>query len=331
MESLQIIWFFLWALLWCVYFAVDGFVIGTGMIYSFVSKNEAQKKTYLSTIMPFWDGNEVWLITAGGVTFAAFPKAYALMFSWFYLPFFLLLVSLIMRGFLIEFREKYVNKKIVDLLIPISSFLIGFVTTIFFANLYKGVEVVDWKYYGSFWSLFTIKTIIFSILSISIFIFHSLLWLSVRVINDNDKKLYNLSNLFINIVMILFAIFILLLPFDKTSQLFWIMALLYVICFFILIFVKKLLKIGKIFSSFILSTIFIILFFMAGFCGIFPSLIPSKFMEYSLTIYNSSSSAYTLKLMLIVVIIFIPIVIAYQIWVYKNLAKKINLNDIEVY
>jgi cytochrome bd ubiquinol oxidase subunit II len=106
MEYLQITWFVLWGVLWAVYFMLDGFVLGTGILHNFIGKNDNEKKVILNTVGPVWNGNEVWLITAGGATFAAFPTTYALMFSYLYTALLLLLFALIIRGVSIEFRGK---------------------------------------------------------------------------------------------------------------------------------------------------------------------------------------------------------------------------------
>ncbi len=102
----QVIWFVLWAVLWAVYFMLDGFVMGFGMLHNFLGKSDAEKRVLINSVGPVWDGNEVWLLTAGGATFAAFPKTYALMFSYLYTALLLLLFALIIRGVSIEFRRK---------------------------------------------------------------------------------------------------------------------------------------------------------------------------------------------------------------------------------
>ena len=104
--GLQTLWFVLWGLLWAVYFMLDGFDFGAGMLRIFLSREEMDRRMTLAAIGPVWNGNEVWLITAGGATFAAFPGTYASMFSFLYLPMLLILFSLIIRGVSIEFRNK---------------------------------------------------------------------------------------------------------------------------------------------------------------------------------------------------------------------------------
>src|SRR5919108_5485456 len=107
--ELQITWFVLWGVLWAVYFMLDGFVLGTGILHNVLAKTDGEKRVLINSIGPVWDGNEVWLITAGGATFAAFPTTYALMFSYLYTALLLLLFSLIVRGVSFEFRGKLDN------------------------------------------------------------------------------------------------------------------------------------------------------------------------------------------------------------------------------
>jgi hypothetical protein len=113
LETLQVIWFILWALLWAVYFVLDGFDLGLGSLLPFIGSNEEERRIMYNAAGPFWDGNEVWLISAGGVTFAAFPKVYAVMFSALYAPLLILLFALIFRAVSFEFRGK-VGKSIED-------------------------------------------------------------------------------------------------------------------------------------------------------------------------------------------------------------------------
>src|SRR5512141_832299 len=122
----QIIWFVLWGVLWGVHFMLDGFVLGTGMLHYFLGKNDGEKRVLINAIGPVWDGNEVWLLTAGGATFAAFPTTYALMFSYLYTALLLLLFCLIIRGVSYEFRGKVDNgtwRNCWDMAIIVGNFL----------------------------------------------------------------------------------------------------------------------------------------------------------------------------------------------------------------
>src|SRR5437899_322616 len=137
-ETLQIIWFVLIAVLWTGYFVLEGFDYGVGILLPFVSKGEAERRTVVTTLGPLWDGNEVWLLTAGGATFAAFPLWYATLFSGFYLPLLVILVALILRGVSFEYRSKRSGaawRSRFDVLIVVGSFLPALLWGVAFANL----------------------------------------------------------------------------------------------------------------------------------------------------------------------------------------------------
>src|ERR1039457_569109 len=140
----QVIWFVLWGVLWAVYFMLDGFVLGTGFLSGFLATNDTEKRVLINTLGPVWDGNEVWLITAGGATFAAFPTTYALMFSNLYSALVLLLFALIVRGVSFEFRSKLESaawRKSWDIAIVVSSFLPALLFGVAFGNIFKGIPM----------------------------------------------------------------------------------------------------------------------------------------------------------------------------------------------
>src|SRR5512135_3042271 len=140
--AFQVIWFVLWAVLWAVYFMLDGFVLGVGILENFLGRNDAEKRVLINAVGPVWDGNEVWLLTAGGATFAAFPTTYALMFSYLYTALLLLLFALIVRGVSFEFRGKLEGagwKKMWDVAIFLGSFLPALLFGVAFGNIFSGL------------------------------------------------------------------------------------------------------------------------------------------------------------------------------------------------
>ncbi|HLZ19991.1 MAG TPA: cytochrome d ubiquinol oxidase subunit II, partial [Smithellaceae bacterium] len=150
--ELQITWFVLWAVLWAVYFMLDGFVFGTGMLYYILGKDRTEKQMLLQTVGPVWNGNEVWLVTAGGATFAAFPTTYALMFSYLYSALLLLLFALIIRGVSIELHGKGEGDgwmKKWDAGIFIGSFLPALLFGVAFGNIFKGLPMDAAGYHGN--------------------------------------------------------------------------------------------------------------------------------------------------------------------------------------
>jgi cytochrome d ubiquinol oxidase subunit II len=146
-DQLAIIWFLLIAVLWCGYFVLEGFDFGVGILLPFIGKNEAERRTIVSSLGPVWDGNEVWLLTAGGATFAAFSLWYATLFSGFYLALLLILVALIIRGVAFEFRSKRGVaaspnwRRNWDWAIFFGSFLPALLWGVAFANIVAGVPL----------------------------------------------------------------------------------------------------------------------------------------------------------------------------------------------
>lgn len=330
----QIIWFILWTLLWVVYFSLDGFDLGCGILMNFISDNENEKKAVISSIGPFWDGNEVWLITAGGATFAAFPKAYAFMFSWFYIPLFLVLVTLILRGISIELRNKSDRKDIWDKLIFISSVMSSFLFGVFFSSLWRGVDIGNDGYTGGLAGILNINSIYGGIFFCFIFIFHGLLWLYYRIEGKMKIKIYRLIKKMWYLISVMFSVFILFLPQSSNPSfqlkgINWFLSVLFYFLSFVSLFaLKKFINYGKDKISFIFSLLFVFFFFSGGFSSQYPYIIPSV-SGNGVSIFDSSSSLYTLKLMTVVAFIFVPVVILYQMWVYRLLSDKIVPDNIK--
>lgn len=333
----QIIWFVLWGLLWAVYFALDGFDFGAGILYPFIAKDEIERKAVIHAIGPVWNGNEVWLITAGGATFAAFPTTYAYMFSYLYTPLLIILFALILRGVAVEFRPKATSetqKKLWDAGIFIGSLIPALLFGVAFGNIFMGLKFDDSGYYGTLFSLINPYGLLVGLLFLFTFIVHGGLWVSLRVPETlaeksvrTAKKFWYLQAICAVLFLALTAVFTNL--YDNFIKLpFWfIVPALAVLCLlgtgFYLIKNKR----GR---AFISSALFIITLVFSGIIGLYPNLIPSSIdPKYSLTIFNSSSSPYTLKIMTIVVAIFVPIVLFYQAWAYKTFTYKLTEKEIK--
>ena len=185
----QIIWFILWGVLWAVYFMLDGFDFGVGMLHSFIGKNEAEKRTAINTIGPVWDGNEVWLITAGGATFAAFPTTYALMFSYLYSALLIILFALILRGVALEFRgkgESQMWKRGWDLAIFLGSLIPALLFGVAFGNIFQGLPMDEKGYHGTLFTLLNPYGLLTGLFFVLLFLVHGSLWLSIKT--DGDVK-----------------------------------------------------------------------------------------------------------------------------------------------
>src|SRR5574338_773800 len=156
-EFLQILWFILIAVLWIGFHFLEGFDFGVGMLLPFLGKKDEERRAIINTVGSVWDGNAVWLLTAGGATFAAFPHWYATMFSGFYLALFLLLVGLILRGISFEYRSKDANptwRNRFDWMIAVGSFMSALLLGAAFANLARGVPInQDMMFTGNLFTL----------------------------------------------------------------------------------------------------------------------------------------------------------------------------------
>ncbi len=336
MEMLQITWFVLWAVLWAVYFMLDGFVLGLGFTSRFIAKNDTEKRILINSVGPVWDGNEVWLITAGGATFAAFPTTYALMFSYLYTALLLLLFSLIVRGVSFEFRGKIdssVWKQSWDNAITVSSFLPALLFGVAFGNIFKGLPMDAAGYHGGLISLLNPYGILTGLLFVFMFAVHGALYSTVKTRGDLSDRAFALARMLWIPLLLIAVVFLgytayatkLYDNYMKVPALFIIpaVAVLALVAVQAYIFYKKPLK------AFTASCITIVFVVLTGVAGLFPNLIPSSLdPAYSLTIFNSSSSQYTLRIMTVVAFIFVPTVIAYKIWVYRIFRAPVTEKDV---
>ncbi|MDM7202811.1 MAG: cytochrome d ubiquinol oxidase subunit II [Thermodesulfobacteriaceae bacterium] len=333
----QIIWFILWGVLWAVYFALDGFDLGAGSLLYLLGKDEKERRVVYQAVGPFWDGNEVWLITAGGATFAAFPTAYAVMFSALYTPLLLLLFSLIFRGVAVEYRNKHESpswRKFWDLVFFLGSLAPALLLGVAFANIFKGVPL-DEKglLQTNLLGLLNFYGLLGGILFVFCFATHGALWVAFKALNPISERAASLAKklwIITLILVILFwsASFVTTNLWNNYFQapLLFIFPLLAAVLYLLVpLFINK----GSYFKAWICSALTIVLFAAWGVAGLFPNILPSSINpDYSLTIYNSSSSPLTLKIMTIVALIFVPIVLVYVFWAYKTFSHKITEKEI---
>lgn len=328
---LETIWFALWAILWAVYFILDGFDFGIGTLSPLLSGSEDDKRQILASMGPYWNGNEVWLITAGGVTFAAFPKTYAVMFSSLYSALLLILFCLIVRGVAMEFRSRFESagwKKFWDLLLWVGNFGPALLFGVAFANLFKGI-LIDGQgvYQGTLFSLLNPYGLMGGVLFVLIFAVHGALWLAVNSDGDLRQRAGSLAGklwfaLAVMAVVFLIATYaftglygnyfkaplLLIIPLAAVAALFGI--------FFFILKAQWL-------KAWVASAVFILFVTVFGVTGMYPGLLISSIdPAFTLTAFNSSSSPLTLKIMLGVALVFVPIVIIYQAWVFKFFGTK---------
>lgn len=335
---LETIWFVLWGLLWAVYFVLDGFDFGMGTLLPFAARNETERRTIYNAAGPFWDGNEVWLITAGGVTFAAFPKAYAVMFSALYAPLLILLFALIFRAVSFEFRNKIDNprwRKVWDVFQFLGNFVPALLFGVAFANLFMGIPIDgNGVYHGNLLKLLNPYGLLGGVFFVLMFALHGALWMGIKSTGElHDRAVALARGIW---PLLLCAALAFLAATAVYTNLYANYMKLPPLLVFPILAVASLLTTRFFIASnsvgmaWVCNAVFIVCVTFFGVFGMYPALLPSSMdPAFSVTIANGASSPLTLKIMLTVVVIFVPIVLAYQAWVYSVFTHKITDEDLE--
>jgi cytochrome d ubiquinol oxidase subunit II len=334
---LETIWFLLWGVLWAVYFVLDGYDLGIGTLIPFLGKSDTDRRVMLNAMGPFWDGNEVWLITAGGVTFAAFPKAYAVMFSGLYTPLMLLLFALIVRGVSLEFRHQVDSpawRKVWDWGATIGSFLPALLLGVAFANIFMGLPLDEnGVFQGNLLTLLNPYGLAGGVLFVLLFVMHGALWLTVKSEGDLQQRAANLARKLWPVLVALIGVFVVLTAIYTNLLANYLLNPLMLVLLVIPVLALVLLRqqIGKEqwWAAWGLSAAIIAGLTLFGVVGLYPALLPSSISpDYSITITNAASSTLTLSIMLGVTLVFIPIVAAYQFWLYRTFAHKVTEKEL---
>ncbi len=335
--TLQSTWFFLWGLLWAIFFMTDGFDFGVGTLYPFLGKTDRDKRIMINSLGPLWDGNETWLITAGGVTFAAFPIVYAVMFSSLYSALMLILFALIIRGVSFEFRGQIDSpawRKIWDICIFVGSVLPAILFGVALANIFQGIPIDgNGVYKGTLLTLLNPYGILGGLLFLFLFLQHGAVWLCIKTEGDLQERAVRTAKQIWPVLLIIAVVFLvstwfatgLYQNYFEYPGLF----LIILITVAALLGTRVYLAMQAWFKAWFSSALTIVGATFFGIAGLYPTMFPSSIdPAFSLTAFNASSSPLTLKIMLVVVIVFIPIVIAYQIWAYNLFKGKITEKDL---
>jgi len=329
--ELNTLWFIFISILYTGFFVLEGFDFGVCLLMPFLGKNDLERRTIINTIGPHWDGNEVWLITAGGATFAAFPNWYATLFSGFYLPLFLVLIGLIIRGVAFEFRGKDDNprwRSLWDWCLFAGSALPTILFPIAFANLVRGVPIdASMQYTGGFFNLLNPYALLAALAVTSLFLLHGASFLSNKTTGEIERRARELVRYLWLLVVLLLALFIISSFFvTDIRQRLSILPIL-----FPLLGVLSILAGGYFLRKGQLGRVFLMTCLTVGFTTltIFSFLYPNVMISssnpaWNLTIQNAASSSATLRLMTIVTVIFLPIVLLYQGWTYWIFRKRIT-------
>lgn len=333
--DLNFIWFLLVGVLFIGYAILDGFDLGVGIFHLF-TKTDYERRISLNAIGPVWDGNEVWLVTGGGALFAAFPHAYATVFSGFYTAFMLFLCGLIFRAVAIEFRSKQPGtlwRNGWDASFSISSILSTLLMGVALGNIARGVPLgADFEYAGSFWTLLNPYAVVIGLTTIALYAMHGAIYLVMKTEDELHDKLrvWAKKAIFVFIAFYILSTVLTFLMVPRMLDNFKHYPLLMVFP------ILNALAIANIFREFnrgkdgraFISSCFSIVCLLAIFgIGIFPNLVWSApNPEYSLSIYNAASSPQTLTNMLIIAIIGMPLVLAYTISIYYIFRGKVVLD-----
>ncbi|HEY5892429.1 MAG TPA: cytochrome d ubiquinol oxidase subunit II [Chthoniobacterales bacterium] len=332
----NIIWFILVGILLTGYAILDGFDLGVGALHLFVKKDE-HRRLMLNSIGPVWDGNEVWLVTGGGALFAAFPEAYATVFSGFYIPFMLLLFSLIFRAVAIEFRSKEPWKwwrSMWDIAFAAGSVLSAFLIGVTMGNIVRGVPLdAHFEFRGTLAGLLNPYSISLGITTVLLFAMHGAIYVAMKTEGELQETIRRWITTLIGLFLAAYFLFNLytlvecqhVLEAVRVRK--WIFAVMAVAALVILNIPREIHH-GREFNAFLSSCLGMALMMAAFGMTHFPNMVFSNpNAEHSLTIYNAASSQKTLSIMLIVAAIGVPIVLAYTASIYYIFRGKTKISS----
>ena len=337
-ETLAIIWFVLIAVLWCGYFVLEGFDFGVGILLPFIGKNEAERRTVVSTLGPVWDGNEVWLLTAGGATFAAFSLWYATLFSGFYLALLLILVALIIRGVAFEFRSKRGTatspnwRRNWDIAIFIGSFVPALLWGVAFANIVAGVPLElqngNSEFTGNLFTLLNPYALLGGLVTLGLFTTHGAVFLALKTDGDIRTRANKMAGQFGIITAVLavaFGVWTQLAHSNNAAASAVVLALV-VIAWVGALAANRMGREGWAFIASAATMVFVVVFL---FVCLYPNVMPSSTNpDATLTVQNAANSQYTLTIMTWVAVILTPIVLVYQAWTYWIFRKRLSPSQI---
>ncbi len=328
--ELTTIWFILIAFLFVGYFVLEGFDFGVGMLVGLLAKDERERRVLINTIGPLWDGNEVWLLVGGGAMFAAFPEWYATLFSGFYLPLFIILVALIIRGVAFEYRGKRDDqawRDRWDWAIIVGSFLPALLWGVAFANIVRGVPIdADFEYTGGFFNLLNPYALLGGLLTLTVFLVHGAVFIALKTVGDIRDRAHAFAQKVGGVAAVLAVLFIGWTGVVQGDLAVWVAGAVAAVAF-----------LGGLAASlrerdgwaFVGTAVAIAAVVAMLFLALFPDVMPSSTdAAFNLTTENASSTPYTLRIMTWVAACFTPIVIGYQAWSYWVFRKRIGVDNI---
>lgn len=333
--DLAAVCFILFGFLFTGFLVLEGFDYGVGMLLPFLGRTDVERQAIIKTFAPVWEGNEVWMITAGAVLFAGFPDAYATLFSGLYLALFLILSSLILRGVAFEFRDKDTSRtwrSFWDWSVFTGSLIPALLWGIALANLLQGLPIdAERQYIGTFMDLISPYTLISGLSFVFLFLVHGATYLTVKLEQGFANRIRQAGLRLCRYTTLLLLLFTLGtyvytdLSASLTASMIMLTAVLEI--FLIPLFLHN----KRYTTGFVLSTLTIISLITAIFTGLFPRLIVSSLnLLWSMTIYNAAANLLTLKIMNITLSIALPVILSFEIWKYYIFRRKISTVEIEL-
>ncbi|MFI6285623.1 cytochrome d ubiquinol oxidase subunit II [Streptomyces sp. NPDC051018] len=328
--ELHNVWFVLIAVLWIGYFFLEGFDFGVGVLTKLLARDRKERRVLINTIGPVWDGNEVWLLSAGGATFAAFPDWYATLFSGFYLPLLIILFCLIVRGVSFEYRHKREEERWQtnwEHAIFWSSLIPAFLWGVAFGNIVRGVKInADKEYVGNVFDLLNAYSLLGGLVTLTLFTFHGAVFVALKTLGDirvRARALATKLGLLTAVLALGFLIWTQVSRGDGGS----LIAMIVAVAALVAAIGTNLA--GREGWSFGFSGVTIVAAVAMLFLTLFPNVMPSSLNEaWSLTVTNASSTPYTLKIMTWCAGIATPLVMLYQGWTYWVFRKRIGTQHI---
>jgi cytochrome d ubiquinol oxidase subunit II len=330
--SLPTLWFCLIAVLWSGYFLLEGFDFGVGMLLPLLGRDERDRRDMFDAIGSAWDGNEVWLVVAGGATFAAFPVWYATMFSGFYLALVLVLVCLIVRVVSFEWRTKSASpswRAVWCWANTLGSIGAALVWGVALANLVHGVPLDSaHNYSGTFWDLFTPYTLFAGVVVVALFAFHGATFLTLRTVGELCERAAQMARRLAlpaalgGIALLAWTVVVAVNNNDKQVFPPVLPAALGAVALVLAVVFLHLRRSGVAFAMTASATVAVV---ATIFTGLYPRvLVSSTDFAHSLTLANSASSHYALVAMTVTAAIFLPVVLLYQAWTYYVFRARVG-------
>jgi cytochrome d ubiquinol oxidase subunit II len=332
--DLNTVWFILIYVLFTGYFVLEGFDFGVGILLPFLGREDKDRRLVINTIGPHWDGNEVWVITAGGAIFAAFPHWYATLFSGFYLALVLMLLALILRGVAFEFRSKSEDprwRRAWDWSIFAGSLVPAVLWGVVFADLVRGLPIdAAMQYTGSFWGLLHPYALVGGLATLAIFLLHGAVFLSLKTHGEMMERSHRAAQrLWLPAVLAIFGYVIYgYFATDMYTRYGVDPGVVPIAAAVALLSAGWFIREKRQGWAFTMTALTIALSMGTLALGLYPRVMVSSLNpDWSLTIYTASSSPYTLRVMTIVALVFVPVVLAYQGWSYWVFRQRLGRED----